>query len=435
MRFTRSPRRVSAHAITRRQALRYIGGATGALCTPALLSACGSSSSSSSDLQPEELDIETVVFVMMENRSFDHYFGALSLEEGRAVDGLRSGLSNPRPDGSLVAPFATNLRCVFDPPHGWTSSHRQVNGGRNDGFLSEHFAAVTAAGLPTAVADDVMAYHTRAQLPFFYGLADEFTLCDQWFCSVLGPTWPNRMFLHSAQSNGRINNAFPEDLSVGFTWPTIYDRLGSAGIEWRTYFSDLSFLLLWPRLSAQAGRLVRFEQFVDDARSGRLPPVCHVEPTFFGAAAHDLRLHGVDAATPIPGSYWGEPEAGVQFWAGHTFGGNPVACAVGEAAVRYLLEHDLVNNADIVGNYLAAEIARVAERQPAIGEIRGVGMLRGVAFTSPVGHAVYDAARQRGLLTRPGADWIGLAPPLITTHAEADEIVAILDAAIADVVG
>ena len=146
-------------------------------------------------------------------------------------------------------------------------------------------------------------------------------------------------------------------------------------------------------------------------------------------------LSAILIADRVAEAFWGEPEAGVQFWAGHTFGGNPVACAVGEAAVRYLLEHDLVNNADIVGNYLAAEIARVAERQPAIGEIRGVGMLRGVAFTSPVGHAVYDAARQRGLLTRPGADWIGVAPPLITTHAEADEIVAILDAAIADVVG
>jgi adenosylmethionine-8-amino-7-oxononanoate aminotransferase len=132
-------------------------------------------------------------------------------------------------------------------------------------------------------------------------------------------------------------------------------------------------------------------------------------------------------------AFWGEPEAGVQFWAGHTFGGNPVSCAVGEAAVRYLLEHDLIGNARRVGNYLAAQLEELATRQPAIAEVRGVGMLRGLAFTQPIGHQVYNAARKRGLLTRPGADWVGVAPPLCTTSEEADEIVAILEAAILDV--
>ena len=133
-------------------------------------------------------------------------------------------------------------------------------------------------------------------------------------------------------------------------------------------------------------------------------------------------------------AFWGEAEAGVQFWAGHTFGGNPVSCAVGEAAVRYLLRHDLIGNAERVGDYLAAQLEALAERQPAIAEIRGIGMLRGVAFTEPIGHQVYAAARRRGLLTRPGADWVGVAPPLCTTPDEADEIVAILDASILDTV-
>jgi adenosylmethionine-8-amino-7-oxononanoate aminotransferase len=133
-------------------------------------------------------------------------------------------------------------------------------------------------------------------------------------------------------------------------------------------------------------------------------------------------------------AFWGEAEAGVQFWAGHTFGGNPVSCAVGEAAVRYLLEHDLIGNAARVGNYLAEQLEDLATRQPAIAEVRGVGMLRGLAFTQPIGHQVYNAARQRGLLTRPGADWVGVAPPLCTTPDEADEIVGILDAAILDTV-
>ena len=138
-------------------------------------------------------------------------------------------------------------------------------------------------------------------------------------------------------------------------------------------------------------------------------------------------------ADRVSEAFWGEPEAGVQFWAGHTYGGNPVSCAVGEAAVRYLLDNDLIGNAERVGNDLADRLTDIATRQPAIAEVRGVGMLRGVAFTEPIGQAVYDAARRLGLLTRPGADWVGVAPPLVTTKDEADEIAAILAEAIAEV--
>ena len=146
-------------------------------------------------------------------------------------------------------------------------------------------------------------------------------------------------------------------------------------------------------------------------------------------------LSAILIADRVAEAFWGDAEAGVQFWAGHTFGGNPVACAVGTAAVRYLLDHDLIGNADRVGSYLADELTALAQRQPAISEIRGLGMLRGVAFREPIGQAVYDAARRRGLLMRPAADWAGIAPPLCTTRDEADEIVAILASAVADVVG
>jgi adenosylmethionine-8-amino-7-oxononanoate aminotransferase len=145
-------------------------------------------------------------------------------------------------------------------------------------------------------------------------------------------------------------------------------------------------------------------------------------------------LSAILIADRVSEAFWGEPAAGVQFWAGHTFGGNPVSCAVGEAAVRYLLDRDLVGNAERVGNYLASRLEDLATRQPAIAEIRGIGMLRGVAFREPIGQAVYDAARRRGLLTRPGADWVGVAPPLCTTQEEVDEIVTILEYAVSDVV-
>lgn len=146
-------------------------------------------------------------------------------------------------------------------------------------------------------------------------------------------------------------------------------------------------------------------------------------------------LSAIMIADRIAEAFWGEPTEGVQFWAGHTFGGNPVACAVGHAAVTYMLEHDLVGNSDRVGAEIAAGLRELATRQSAIHEIRGVGMMLGLAFTDPIGKAVYDACRENGLLLRPGHDWVGIAPPLVTTSAEAAEIVGIIEQSVAQVVG
>ncbi len=133
-------------------------------------------------------------------------------------------------------------------------------------------------------------------------------------------------------------------------------------------------------------------------------------------------------------AFWGDPSQGIQFLSGHTYGGNPVSCAVGEAVVRYLLDNDIVANAQRVGNYLADALRDLGDRQPAIAEVRGAGMLRGLAFNEPIGKAVYSACRKNGLLTRPAHDWIGIAPPLVTTEAEADEIVGIVEQSVAEVV-
>jgi adenosylmethionine-8-amino-7-oxononanoate aminotransferase len=144
-------------------------------------------------------------------------------------------------------------------------------------------------------------------------------------------------------------------------------------------------------------------------------------------------LSAILIADKVSQPFWGEPEAGVQFWAGHTYGGNPVACAVGQTAVRYLLDHDLIANADKVGQHLTGRLREIASRQSLISDIRGVGLLLGVGLQKPAGKAVYNACRQRGLLLRGGGDFVGIAPPLTTTTAEADEIASILEDGIAEV--
>lgn len=137
-------------------------------------------------------------------------------------------------------------------------------------------------------------------------------------------------------------------------------------------------------------------------------------------------LAAIIIADRVAKAFWGEASDGIQFFSGHTYGGNPVSCAVGEAAVRYLLDNDLVAKSNAVGAYLAAQLLELKSDYPVVEEVRGVGMLRGLAFSRPIGRPMYAACRANGLLTRPAHDWIGIAPPLVTTTEEADEIVEIV---------
>lgn len=146
-------------------------------------------------------------------------------------------------------------------------------------------------------------------------------------------------------------------------------------------------------------------------------------------------LAAIVVADKVASAFWGDPSEGIQFSSGHTYGGNPISCAVGEAAVRYLLENDLVENANVVGDYLAEQLRDLGKELPVIAEVRGVGMLRGLAFKEPIGHQVYATCRQNGLLLRPAHDWVGVAPPLVTTKEEADEIVGIIGQSVREVVG
>jgi phospholipase C len=226
-----------------------------------------------SDVGPGGID--TIVLVMMENRSFDHILGALTLEEGRNdVDGLLPTMTNPHPDGRIVAPYPMDVFCQPDPPHGWGSSHDAFTDGTNQGFVE---AMVRSNGAEWG--DLVMCYHTRAQAPVHFALAEGYAVSQKWFSSVMGPTWPNRLYFHGAQSEGKIDNSLPE--TTFFEMMTIWDQLDEAGIEWAYYYTDLPMLALFGRF---AGRLKTVDQFYVDAAEGRLPRVVCVEP---GAGLND----------------------------------------------------------------------------------------------------------------------------------------------------
>jgi phospholipase C len=189
--------------------------------------------------------VEHIVVFMQENRSFDTYFGSLSGVRGfgdRSAARLPNGRSvfyqpDPlNPDGYEL-PFhmdtkRTSSACVADLSHAWEAQHAAWNGGAMDAWVPAHRVADGANGPLT------MGYYTRADLPFHYALADAFTICDGYFCSVMGPTNPNRLYLwtgmidpQSGHGGPVINNAE----TPPYTWTTYPERLQRAGISWRVY--------------------------------------------------------------------------------------------------------------------------------------------------------------------------------------------------------
>ena len=176
-------------------------------------------------------DIKHVVIFMQENRSFDHYYGALRGVRGFADQNAvllpngRTTFHQPRNNGELL-PLRLESQCVSDTAHDWESGHAAWNFGNWDRW-------VFAKGIET------MTYYTRAELPFHYALADAYTVCDAYHCSVIGPTNPNRLYLWSGTIDPRgtaggpvIDNSEP---FPGFRWTTYPERLQAAGVTWKIY--------------------------------------------------------------------------------------------------------------------------------------------------------------------------------------------------------
>jgi phospholipase C len=178
-------------------------------------------------------DVEHIVILTQENRSFDHYFGTLQGVRGfadpRAVR-LPSGApvwQQPNGAGSLLPyrPFDNmGMRFLPDPPHGWNDSHAAWNGGRYDRWVPNK-------GVQT------MTYHTRRDIPYHYALADAFTICDAYHCSVMGPTDPNRYHMWTGWlgNDGGGGGPVITNAEVGYDWSTFPERLQAAGIRWKIY--------------------------------------------------------------------------------------------------------------------------------------------------------------------------------------------------------
>ncbi|HEV7973509.1 alkaline phosphatase family protein [Amycolatopsis sp.] len=212
-------------------------------------------------------DIEHVVILMQENRSFDHYFGtlpgvrgfkdptAMKLANGNSV--FQQPFSG-HPDGFLL-PFryntgTTSAQATPGLPHNWSDQHDAWNHGKMDNWIP-------AKGAKS------MAYYAREDIPFHFALAEAFTVCDNYHCSVLGPTNPNRLYMWSGwidpqgTAGGPANTNFMSTENPALSWKTYPERLTEAGISWRIYQEEDNY---------DDNSLAWFRQFADAPKSSPL---------------------------------------------------------------------------------------------------------------------------------------------------------------------
>ncbi|MFO0605473.1 MAG: alkaline phosphatase family protein [Polyangiales bacterium] len=226
-----------------------------------------------------DIPIDHVLVIMMENRSFDHYFSQLQARGVTDVDVPAEGWSNPRADGTPVTRHRETALCIRDVNHGWDGAFRQWNGGRNDGFVTTN----------DPMGERAMGYLDEPDIPFYYGLARRFAIGDRYFASVMGPTWPNRFYMLAATSFGITHNTPYAGDTAQTPAMHILRNLEQGGVEWRDYAGDLRLTGIFPYFGIvrrqSFAQYRSLAQLTDDLRTGSLPPFAFVEPRYAGNGA------------------------------------------------------------------------------------------------------------------------------------------------------
>ena len=257
-------------------------------------------------------DIKHIVILMQENRSFDHYFGTLSGTAGFSDPDALPGVFDQhgyQPGAGVSAsgytqpfnlqnhPPTENGYDTNDIDHSWAGQHNSWNGGKMDSFITSHLATDGNANGPVT-----MGYYTRGELPFYYALADAFTICDAYHCSVLGPTDPNRVMAISGTLDpagahggpvittasdrigmtGKLNwKTMPEALlKAGVSWKVYGDPTGRLGLDVLPYFKNYinPFSLTGIQLIAKGITPTYPGTFQSDVKNGSLPSVSWILP-------------------------------------------------------------------------------------------------------------------------------------------------------------
>ena len=270
--------------------------------------------------------IQHVIVLALENRSFDHMLGACQAVKPE-IDGIPPA-GTPRSnrfEGQIYEQRDGAARIVVDDPrhetpHVLVQLRKDSTGTPNSGFVEDYATAYPM--LKDDARHEVMRYHAHGALPALHALAENFTVCDQWFSSVPGPTWTNRLFLMSGTSLGRVS--MPGGLmDINLHWydqPTIFDRLNEKQRPWAVYRGDtpLSLLLTHQWEPENLARYKSMRDFFTDVavrEPGSFPAFAFIEPAYMEPGANDDHpSHDVLAGEALIASVYNALRANEPLW-------------------------------------------------------------------------------------------------------------------------
>ena len=267
-----------SEGLTRRTFLERAGVGAAAVLGGALY-ATAPAAARARRVRKAETPLRHVIISCEENRSFDHYFGYAPQVQAAGF-GPPAGYSQPDAAGNPQQPFEFTALSTPDPPHSWIAVHEQWDGGAMDGFFTSSAARI-------GNGDAAIGYYTAAELSFYYCLFNDSALVSNYFCSLLGPTWPNRFYFAAGTSGGITTNGI---WGFGvFDYPIILDLLDAAGVTWKVYnlgFDSVPFgntdnvFVFWKKYAHDMRTLGSKGSFLNDVRLGRLPQVSWLIPSF-----------------------------------------------------------------------------------------------------------------------------------------------------------
>ncbi|CAL5444409.1 unnamed protein product [Camellia sinensis] len=247
--------------------------------------------------QQQQQPIKTIVVLVLENRSFDHMIGWMKNSINPSIDGVTGKECNPvstkdqdHPQTQSIC-FKDDAEFVDpDPGHSFEAVEQQVFGSgpipSMTGFVEQ------ALSMSQNLTETVMKGFKPQNVPVFAALVQEFAVFDRWFCSIPGPTQPNRLFVYSATSHGSTSHV-KKQLATGYPQQTIFDSLHDNGFNFGIYFQNIPTTFFYRNLR-KLKYICKFHlyglKFKKDARDGKLPNLSVIEPRYFdikGLPAND----------------------------------------------------------------------------------------------------------------------------------------------------
>ena len=289
------------------------------------------------------IPVKHILVLMQENRSFDHYFSKLPENGQTDVEVAPSTYTNPDGMGGTVAPYHDSQFCFVDTNHSWAGSHQEYDTGKMDGFFlaNDNNGGAPPHPLATSMSGARgLAYYDNTDIPFYYWLANEFAIADHYHSALLGPTWPNRMYLYAATSRGATTNvptAFSDQKGActadaacgggagacvtavggckgtckvdsdcgldaqagacdvadgGVCQPigrTIFDYMEQRHLDWKVYASGTPgfALMVSTWLQYRGAHQFTMTDYMNDAAAGTLPDVAFIDPNDLGNEVYD----------------------------------------------------------------------------------------------------------------------------------------------------